>query len=109
MAWRNGDLSSLLAGARPIQLYDPMTADAAGRRQPFTRNQIPVDRYDPVARKLFADTRVFPQQTLNTTIDNLRYTTHSATASDQGDIKVDWKPAERDYITVRYSQGEQHS
>jgi len=44
-----------------------------------------------VAKKLFADTRVFPKQTGDSLIDNLRYSTHSAVHSDQREIKVDWK------------------
>jgi hypothetical protein len=35
VAWRNGDFSSLFtANNRSVQLYDPFTADATGRRQP---------------------------------------------------------------------------
>ncbi len=42
VAWRNGDFSSLLtANNRTIQLYNPFSADAAGNRAPFPRNQIP--------------------------------------------------------------------
>jgi len=110
VAWRNGDFSSLLtANSRTVQIYNPFSVDSSGRRAPFPRNQIPLDLFDPVAKKLFADTRVFPKQTADSLIDNLRYTTHSAVHSDQGDIKVDWKPAERDYFTARYSEGAQSS
>jgi carboxypeptidase family protein/TonB-dependent receptor-like protein len=94
VAWRTGDFSSLLtANGRTVQLYNPFAADAAGKRDPFPRNQIPLDLYDPVARKLFSDTRVFPQQTVNSLTENLRYSTHSAIHSDQGDAKLDWKPS----------------
>jgi hypothetical protein len=83
--------------------------DATGKRDPFPRNQIPVSLFDPVARKLFADTRVFPQQTVEGVTENLRYATRSGVTSDQGDIKLDWRPGDRDYYTVRYSQGAQNS
>jgi hypothetical protein len=109
VAWRNGDFSSLLSGSKPIQLYNPFTADATGKRTAFTRNQIPLSLFDPVARKLFSDTRVFPQQTVNSVLDNLVYATHSTIVSDQGDMKLDYKPTDRDYFTVRYSQGNQDS
>jgi hypothetical protein len=110
VAWRNGDFSSLLtANGKTVQLYNPFSVDATGKRSPFARNQIPVSLYDPVARKLFADTRVFPQQTVNSLTDNLRYTTHSAIVADQGDIKMDWRPSERDYVTARFSDGAQDS
>ena len=110
VAWRNGDFSSLLTPAnRNVQLYNPFSADAAGKRDPFPRNQIPLSLYDPVARKLFADTRIFPQQQVNSLIDNLRYATHSKVSADQGDVKLDWKPSERDYFTARFSDGSQDS
>ncbi len=109
VAWRNGDFSSLLSGAKPIQLYNPFSVTATGQRTAFARNQIPVSMFDPVARKLFSDTRVFPQQTVNSVLDNLTYATHSNIESDQGDIKLDYKPTERDYITARYSKGDQDS
>jgi hypothetical protein len=108
VAWRNGDFSNLLTPAyKNVQLYNPFSADAAGKRSPFPRNQIPLSMYDPVALKLFADTRVFPRQTVNSATDNLVYATHSKTSSDQGDAKVDWKPKQRDYFTVRFSAGAQ--
>ena len=109
VAWRNGDFSSLLSGSKPIQLYNPFTTDDTGKRTAFTRNQIPLSLFDPVARKLFSDTRVFPQQTVNSVTDNLVYATHSTIVSDQGDVKLDYKPKERDYFTARYSQGNQDS
>lgn len=64
-AWRNGDFSLLLnpsahpdlAGRQPLQLYNPFSLDASGRRQPFPNNQIPLSLQSPVARALFADTR----------------------------------------------------
>ena len=108
VAWRNGDFSSLLNyNGKVIQLYNPLSTDVTGKRTPFTRNQIPLSLYDPVARKLFADTRVFPQQTVNSLTENLVYATSSKISSDQGDLKLDWKPKERDYFTARYSGGSQ--
>ena len=48
-AWRNGDLSSLLAASTPIVIYDPQTG------QPFSNNQIPVSRFSQFARNLLAN------------------------------------------------------
>jgi hypothetical protein len=107
VAWRSGDFSSLLSLARPVQVYNPFSVDATGKREPFARNQIPLSLYDPVARKLFSDTRVFPQQTVEGVTENLRYATRSGVRSNQGDIKIDWRPGDRDYYTARYSQGAQ--
>ena len=47
-AWRQGDLSSLLARATPIIVRDPVTG------LPFPNNQIPVTRFSALARNLFA-------------------------------------------------------
>jgi hypothetical protein len=108
VAWRNGDFSNLLTPTyKNTQLYNPFSTDATGKRAPFPRDQIPLSMYDPVALKLFADTRVFPRQTVNSQTENLRYTTHSKVSADQGDVKLDWKPAQRDYFTGRYSRGAQ--
>ena len=109
VAWRNGDFSSLLSGSKPIQLYNPYTADSTGKRQAFTRNQIPLSMFDPVATNLFKDTRVFPQQNVGGVINNLVYATHSTINSDQGDVKLDYKPTASDYFTVRYTRGAQES
>lgn len=109
VAWRNGDFSSLLSVKKGVQLYNPFSVDAKGNRSPFPGNQIPVSMYDPVAKKLFADTRVFPKQTVDSLLDNLQYATHSAVSSDQGDVKLDWRPTEKDYFTARFSEGSQDS
>ncbi len=109
VAWRNGDFSSLLSGSKPIQLYNPFSVSATGQRTAFTKNQIPLSLFDPVATKLFADTRIFPQQTASGVLNNLVYATHSDIVSDQGDIKIDYRPKDRDYFTARYSRGDQDS
>src|SRR6185503_12649282 len=39
------------SAGRPIILYDPLTTDAAGNRQPFPGNIIPANRINPWARE----------------------------------------------------------
>ena len=56
-AWRQGDLSSLLARATPIIVRDPVTG------LPFQNNQIPVTRFSALARNLFADESLYPRPT----------------------------------------------
>jgi hypothetical protein len=55
-AWKNGDLSDLLALGPAYQIYDPATirAEANGRfsRQPFPGNIIPASRISPIAKKI---------------------------------------------------------
>jgi hypothetical protein len=55
----NGDFSKLVDGAgRPIIIYDPLTgrADASApggwRRDPFPDNKIPLNRINPIAKKI---------------------------------------------------------
>src|SRR5262249_19229346 len=99
VGWRNGDFSNLLTAAyKNTQLYNPVSVDSTGKRSPFPRNQIPISMYDPAALKLLSDTRVFPQQTVQSATENLVYSTHSKISADQGDAKIDWKPAQRDYF-----------
>jgi hypothetical protein len=111
LAWRNGDFSSLLDPAQTngkvIQLYNPYDV-TNGIRAPFANNMIPKNLLDPAAVKLLNDLTLDPAPTSNTfTQTNSRYTSASYINSDQGDIKVDWRPSEKDYFSVRYSHGRQ--
>lgn len=52
-AMRNGDFSQLRdSQGRPVIIYDPLTTDAAGNRQPFPGNIIPAHRINPVGRNM---------------------------------------------------------
>jgi trimeric autotransporter adhesin len=52
-AMRNGDFSRLTdANGRPIIIYDPLTTNANGNREPFQGNIIPANRINPVGRAL---------------------------------------------------------
>jgi hypothetical protein len=54
-AARNGNFSGLHdAQGRPIIIYDPLTTDANGNRQPFPGNIIPADRLNVTGRNLVA-------------------------------------------------------
>src|SRR5262249_54094099 len=112
--FRTGDFSKLLnaayVGSAAIQLYDPFTAAANGDRAPFPNNQIPVNQFDPVARNLFANQALYPLPAVATTrLADPNYFSSSASylRSDQGDVKIDWKPSVKDYVSVRYSNGRQ--
>jgi hypothetical protein len=101
-AWRQGDLSSLLARATPIVIRDPLTG------LPFPNNQIPVSRFSGLARSLFADETLYPRANVDRPIsdfrDNYRGTTASKEDVDQFDAKVDWNASSRDKVYVRYSK-----
>ena len=87
----------------PIQLYNPFSLDAQGRRTPFPNNQIPISLISPVARNLFASD-LYPQPANTNLTNNFFYTTRSATKVNQGDIKIDFNLSQNDRIFARYSQ-----
>jgi hypothetical protein len=114
-AFRRGDFSALLnpsqypdlAGRQPTQLYNPFGLDAEGRRMPFPNNQIPLSLMSPVARALFADQSLYPLPTNNLLRQNFVSSSSSRLNLDQGDVKIDAKPSERDDISFRYAQSMQ--
>ena len=110
-AWRNGDFSALLdpaqTGGKVIQLYNPYSV-TGGLRSPFANNIIPQSLLSPAAVKLLNDPKYYPApQKPGFTTPNFEYANASYINTDQGDIKVDWRPSTADYFSVRYSQGRQ--
>lgn len=106
--WRSGDFSNLLTSTyRNTQLYNPFSVDEKGVRQPFPGDLIPMSLFDPAVVKLFSDTRVFLPQSVSGAANNLTYATRSKTNADQGDVKIDWRPNQKDYLTYRFSAGSQ--
>ncbi len=105
-AFRQGDFSRLLS-EKGIQLYNPYTTDPNGVRQPFPNNQIPQSLMNSVARNLFNSPDLYPLP-INNGLDNNQINVASSyIKTDQGDIKLDYKPADKDYFTARYSNGRQ--
>lgn len=104
--FRRGDFSRLLT-ERGIQLYNPYTTDAAGNRQPFPNNQVPLALIDPVARNLFGAPDLYPAPTNSGLRFNQSNTSSSYINTDQYDIKVDAKLSGKDDFSTRYSQGRQ--
>ena len=111
-AWRTGDFSALLdatqTGGKVIQLYNPLSLDASsGNRAPFPNNQIPQSMLSPAAVKLMTSS-FYPQPQFNRfTTANFFYSSWSFLNSDQGDMKLDWRPDDKDYFTARISKGRQ--
>jgi len=99
--FRRGDFSRLLS-EHGIQLYNPLTLDASGRRQPFPNNQIPASLADVVARNLFSS-ELYPQPSN----PSLRFNAYNQTSqyvnTDQGDVKIDAKLSPKDDFSARYS------
>ena len=101
-AWRNGDLSSLLAASTPIVVYDPQTG------QPFPNNQIPVSRFSQFARNLLANEALYPRANVSRPLSDFRNNYLGKSASrektNQFDVKVDWNASNSDKVYVRYSK-----
>ena len=99
-AWRSGDLSSLLASN--IVIYDPQT------RQPFPNNQIPVARFSPFARALFANEALYPRANQARPLSDFRNNylgkESSTEETDQFDVKLDWNASVSDKVYIRYSR-----
>lgn len=109
--WRNGDFSDLLdptyTGGKVIQLYNPYSMDSSGNRAPFANNKIPASMLNAAAVKLMNNTTLYPLPSSNALTNNLVYSNASYIKTDQGDLKLDWRPSEKDYFTGRYSHGRQ--
>jgi hypothetical protein len=88
-AMRNGDFSGVtdLQG-RPIIIYDPLTTDANGNRQPFPGNVIPGNRINPVGRALV---NALPMPTINADNGNVNYPAQDAlrNRAGQASLKID--------------------
>jgi Carboxypeptidase regulatory-like domain len=112
-AWRNGDFSALLDPAqnagKVIQLYNPYSLDSTtGLRSPFPNNIIPSSLLSPAAVKLLNNQTLYPAPQYNRfTTPNYYYTSQSYLYSDQGDVKSDWRPNDKDYFTARISKARQ--
>jgi hypothetical protein len=112
-AMRNGDFSVLLTGSNPIQLYNPLNKFA-----PYKDNK-GVSIVNPVAKFLFANPTLYPDCGGDNSAtpsggkcvapsdgianNNYQGPTRSYKANDQGDVKIEYDPREKDKITGFYS------
>lgn len=109
-SWRNGDLSQFLTVNNQI-IRDPNTGTTAATRTPFPNNQIPVSRFSPTARFLFANPSLYPLPN-NPGVGVLGVTNNYIGASrnfltnKQGDAKIDHRLSDKDNLMFRYSKGE---
>src|SRR5712692_2320342 len=108
-AWRNGDFS----GFQPI--FDPATTtiDANGNatRQPFANNQIPQNRFNPVAKTMLA---LFPAPNIPGSVDVTGVANNYLTnpvepdTTNQFDARIDHKISDSDSIFGRVSFSNNH-
>jgi len=99
-SWRNGDLSQF----PNAQITDPTTG------QPFPGKQIPVSRFSPVARFLFANPSLYPLPTQAGTGPlgiggNYASSSAGKVENHQADAKVDYRPTDKDAFMARWSIG----
>jgi hypothetical protein len=88
-AMRNGDFSGLTdAQGRPIIIYDPLTTDANGNRQPFPGNRIPANRLNPVGRNII-NAFPLPATDVDNGSGNLPVQDVIKDKAQQGSVKID--------------------
>ncbi|MSV31535.1 MAG: hypothetical protein EXQ57_03350 [Bryobacterales bacterium] len=102
--WRNGDLSRF----PNAQITDPTNG------QPFPNKQIPVARFNPVARFLFANPTLYPLPTQAGAgplgvAGNYAGGSASKLNNHQADAKVDYRPSDKDALMARWSIGRYES
>jgi Carboxypeptidase regulatory-like domain len=115
---RQGDFSALLLAANGgVQLYNPCvsftepctpSSPAATTRQPFPNNQIPLAMMSPVAQNLFAS-KLYPTPINSGVQQNAVNSNANQFNVDQGDLKVDYKPSDKDIISGRYTRSYQNN
>jgi hypothetical protein len=88
---RAGDFSEL-----PRPIYDPLTTP----RTPFSRNQIPANRLDPIALKYLA---LLPPNTNGSLANNYASTTLRTQDSSTADVRIDYRFDNEQSVFVRYS------
>lgn len=104
-SWRNGDLSQLGI------IKDPLTGPDVGSRTAFVGSIIPATRINPVARFLFANPNLYPLPNKSGTgslgvSNNYISASRNSLSNKQGDVKVDWRPNDKDNFAARYSMGQ---
>ncbi len=118
-AERQGDFSAFLnppPGVKKVQLMNPCASFSGpcqplppgASPQPFPNNKIDPSMIDPVAAKLFSSS-LYPEPINGNLFNNALNTSHSAINTDQGDVRVDAKPSEKDSIFGRFSMSNQHN
>jgi hypothetical protein len=91
-AYRRGDLSGV---STPI--IDPLTG------QPFPGNQIPLDRFSPVAQAILADQTLYPLPNRSGDLRNYVSASSDKIRTHQGDFKLDYNASDKDRMFARVS------
>jgi len=100
-----GDLSNIVdANGRPTIIYDPLTTDANGVRQPFPGNIIPGNRISAFAREMQSLTGA-PTSSLNPHLGN-NYQRFYPVKQDRNNLtlKGDHTLTDKDRLSVRWTR-----
>ena len=99
------------------QMYNPCasftspctpSSTPASPRQPFLFNQIPTAMISPVASALFSSS-LYPAPINSNLQNNATNTSATAEDVDQGDLKIDYRPTQKDTISYRYTRAYQNN
>ncbi len=110
-AERAGDFSAIctsgfsngICNTASQQLYNPFSSGSATTRSPFLNNRIPGSLINSTAASILSSS-LYPAPLNGNLINNQTNFQHTTTDSDQGDIKVDYAPTDKDHLFGRYSQ-----
>ncbi len=97
---RSGDFS----GRNPI--FDPLNFDSGGSRLPFSNNQVPSSRMDPIATKYLAMFEPLPNQT---GANNYLDTTPNQNHADSGSGRIDHEFHNHSRIFGRYTLNDERN
>ena len=102
----NGDLSNAFdpGTGQPIIIYDPLTTDANGVRQPFKGNIIPPDRISAIAKEMAAITQRPTNNNNPYTAENLTSVYPTFDTQTKITAKVDENFSAKDRLSVRWTR-----
>jgi Carboxypeptidase regulatory-like domain/TonB dependent receptor len=84
------------------QIFDPLSLSAAGTRQPFANNMIPLTRLDPNVQKYLTAYEPLPNNPANPASDYLD-STPNRDRQDSGSMRVDRAWGENNRLFARYT------
>ncbi len=89
-------------------IYNPLTLNAAGAREPFPNNVIPPSMIDPAAAKYLALYEPLPNYPLANGFDYVD-STPNRDNSDNGSLRIDHATGERSRFFARYTVNDERS
>lgn len=85
------------------QLFNPFSSATPAGRQPFMNNLIPSGLFSHAASGIL-NSPLYPAPINGLLTGNQINVVHQNTNTDQGDLKIDWVPSDKNHFYGRYSQ-----